>query len=135
MFSRGVAGMILSLVLAVIAHQYGQNLRVLRAAIPRLLFAAFTKVFAWMGFSTLCMKWVSVGEGMLLVFTMPIWATLFAWPLLGDRPTTKGFAALLLGFAGVGVILSGQTISLGSGEILVSLSRSALRCCSRSVPS
>ena len=52
-----------------------------RAAIPRLVFAAFTNVFAWMGFSSLSIRWMSVPEGILLVFTMPIWATLFAWPL------------------------------------------------------
>lgn len=118
MFARGVGGVTASLVLAAIACACGQTLRVPRAAIPRLLFAAFTNVFAWMGFSTIAMMWVSVGEGALLVFTMPVWVTLLAWPLLGERPTIKGFSALVLGFAGVGVILGGQTVSLDGGEIV-----------------
>jgi len=105
LFSRGVAGIAASLILAIIAVCSGESLYVPRKAIPRLLFAAFTNVFAWMGFSTLTIKWLNVGEGVLIVFTMPIWATLFAWPLLGTRPTTHGVVALVLGLAGVGTML------------------------------
>jgi drug/metabolite transporter (DMT)-like permease len=85
LFSRGVAGVTASLILAVIVLLRREQIRVPRKAIPRLLFAAFTNVFAWMGFSVLTLNWLNIGEGVLLVFTMPIWATLFAWPLLGTK--------------------------------------------------
>jgi drug/metabolite transporter (DMT)-like permease len=118
LFSRGVGGIAASLILAIIAVRSGERLDVPRKAIPRLLFAAFTNVFAWMGFSTLSIRWLNVGEGVLLVFTMPIWATLFAWSFLGTRPTTRGVAALLLGLAGVGVLLGGQGFSMDGGKLL-----------------
>jgi drug/metabolite transporter (DMT)-like permease len=118
LFSRGLAGVIAAVLLAVIAHQRGQRLSVPRQAISRLALAAFTNVFAWMGFSALCLKWLNVGEGVLLVFTMPIWATLFAWPLLGTRPTSRGFAALALGLAGVAVLLSANGLTFGEGKLL-----------------
>jgi drug/metabolite transporter (DMT)-like permease len=118
LFSRGVGGIAASLILAIIAVRSGERLDVPRKAIPRLLFAGFTNVFAWMGFSTLTIKWLNVGEGVLLVFTMPIWATLFAWPLLGTRPTTRGVVALLLGLAGVGVLLGGHGFSMDGGKLL-----------------
>jgi hypothetical protein len=50
LFSRGVAGIAASLILAIIAVYSGERLSVPRKAVPRLLFAAFTNVFAWMGF-------------------------------------------------------------------------------------
>jgi drug/metabolite transporter (DMT)-like permease len=73
-------------------------------------------VFAWMGFTTVALKWISVAEASLLVYTMPIWATLFAWPLAGDRPTARGLFALVLGFAGVAVILGGPAHASAEGQ-------------------
>ncbi len=117
LFSRGLAGVIAAIGLALVARATRQSLAVPRAAIPRLCGAAFTNVFAWMGFSSLSMQWVSVGEGALLVYTMPIWATLFAWPVLGTRPSPRGFAALALGMIGVGVMLGGGGFSAGGSQV------------------
>jgi drug/metabolite transporter (DMT)-like permease len=118
LFSRGLAGVIAALILAAIAAGRGERLSVPREAIPRLLFAAFTNVFAWMGFSNIAMKWVSVSEGALLVYTMPIWAMLFAWPLLGTRPTLRDVAALVLGITGLVILFGGQGLSLGHDKLL-----------------
>lgn len=118
LFARGLAGVVASIGLAALALSRGESLRVPRAAFPRLAFAAFTNVFAWMGFSSLSMKWVSVPEAILLVFTMPIWATLLAWPIRGQPPTGRSVTALLLGLAGVVVLLSGQGFSAASGAAL-----------------
>lgn len=107
LFARGVAGTAAGIILAGIAIAYGEKLRVPRHAIPRLLFASFTNVFAWMGFATVALKMLSIGEGALLVYTMPIWATLFAWPILGHRPGLRDAIALVLGIAGI-VVLMGQ---------------------------
>jgi drug/metabolite transporter (DMT)-like permease len=120
LFARGLAGMVASFGLAALALGRGESLRVPRAGVPRLVFAAFTNVFAWMGFSALSLNWVSVPVAILLVFTMPIWATLFAWPLAGQPPTGRGIAALLLGFAGVVVLLSGQDFT-GSNHVALGI--------------
>ena len=82
---------------------------------PRLLFASFTNVFAWMGFGTVAMKFVPVGEGALIVYTMPIWATLLAWPLAGIRPKLVDIAALVLGIGGIAVLLGGDGFSFDGG--------------------
>jgi EamA-like transporter family len=99
LFTRGVAGTVAALVLALVAVLTRQNLFVPRAAAPRLLVASFTNVFAWMGFTSLAMKWLSVGETALLCYTMPVWATLFAWPILGARPSSRGVTGLILALA------------------------------------
>ncbi len=114
LFSRGVAAAVL---LGVVAMFMGENLRVPRKYVPRLLLASATNVFAWMGFATLCIKWLSVSEGALLVYTMPIWAMLLAWPIAGRKPSAAGFCALALGLAGVVVLLSAHGLSFDSGKI------------------
>src|SRR6202007_1040100 len=63
LFARGLAGTLAAAILAALALGRGQSLAVPRAAIPRLVFASFTNVFAWMGFGTMAMKYVTVGEG------------------------------------------------------------------------
>jgi len=118
LFSRGLAGVASALILFSIAKARGQALEVPREAAPRLLFASFTNVFAWMGFGTVAMKFVPVGEGALIVYTMPIWATLLAWPLAGIRPKLVDIAALVLGIGGIVVLLGGSGFSFDSGRII-----------------
>lgn len=117
LFARGTAGLVAALGLAAVALMRGERLAVPPRAFARLSMAAAVNVFAWMGFSTLAMVWLSVAEGALLVYTMPIWATLLAWPLRGARPTLRGLAALTLGLAGVGVLLAGPGLALGAGKL------------------
>jgi drug/metabolite transporter (DMT)-like permease len=117
LFSRGVAGVAAAVLLGVAAHFLGENVRVPREAVPRLLLASATNVFAWMGFSTLSMKWLSVSEGALLVYTMPIWSMLLAWPVAKRKPSTAGFCALALGLAGVIVLLSAHGFSFDAGKL------------------
>jgi drug/metabolite transporter (DMT)-like permease len=117
LFARGVAGLAASLTLAPIIVLSGERILVPREAIPRLLFASYTNVFAWMGFSMLTLYWLNIGEGVLLVFTMPIWVTLLAWPFLGTRPTPRSITALVFGLAGIIVLFSGHDFSLGSGKL------------------
>jgi drug/metabolite transporter (DMT)-like permease len=118
LFSRGLAGVAASLILAVLALNRGQSLKVPREAVPRLLFASFTNVFAWMGFGTFAMKYVSVGEGALIIYTMPIWAMLFAWPVLHVRPTVRDVTALVLGMAGVALLLGANGYAFDSGKLV-----------------
>ena len=71
-----------------------------------------------MGFSTMAMKFVTVGEGALIAYTMPIWAMLFAWPFLHMRPTIRDVSALVLGVAGVALLLSGNGFAFGADKLL-----------------
>jgi drug/metabolite transporter (DMT)-like permease len=117
LFARGTAGLAAALGLAVMARMRGERLTVPLSAVGRLSAAAALNVFAWMGFSTMAMVWLSVAEGTLLVYTMPIWATLLAWPLRGARSTVYDLAALALGLSGVGVLLAGFGFALGAEKL------------------
>jgi drug/metabolite transporter (DMT)-like permease len=114
---RGSAGLAAALGLGVIAVLRGESLAVPRPVRAPLLLAAATNVTAWMGLSTLSMLWLDVAEGALLVYTMPIWVTLLAWPILGERLTAKGIAALVLGMGGILVLLGKQDFALGMGKL------------------
>ena len=118
LFSRGLAGVVSAAILFSIAKARGQVLGVPREAMPRMLFASFTNVFAWMGFGTIAMKFVPVGEGALIVYTMPIWAMLLAWPLAGTRPRLVDVAAIVLGFGGLAILLGGNGLSFDGGRII-----------------
>lgn len=117
LFARGSAGLVAALGLAAVAAARGERLAVPTRGFGRISVAAALNVFAWMGFSTLAMVWLSVAEGALLVYTMPIWATLLAWPLRGARPAPRDLAALALGMAGVIVLLAGSGLALGAGKL------------------
>src|SRR3954468_11465163 len=105
--ARGTAGIAAALGLAVLAVLRSERLAVPPRAVPPLLLAAALNVTAWMGLATVSLLWLTAGEGALLVYTMPIWATLLAWPILGERPTAGRLGALALGVAGVVVLLAG----------------------------
>lgn len=108
LFARGSAGLAAALAIAAIAAASGQRLSVPAALVPRLFAASALNVFAWMGLPTLALLWLSVAQTALLVYTMPIWALLLAWPILGKRPGALDALALVLGISGVVVLLAGQ---------------------------
>jgi len=116
LFARGISGVVSTLILFAIAAASGERFGVPRKAWGPLLLAAFTNVFAWMGFTTIAMTTLSISEAALLVYTMPIWATLLAWPVLGTRPKPRDVAGLILGFGGLFVLFSGHPLGLASGK-------------------
>ena len=108
LFARGVAEIIAATGLAFIAVARGETVVPPHALFGRLILGAAINVFAWMGFTSLSLLWLHVSEAALLTFTMPIWATLLAWPVLGERPTMRTVIALCLGIAGLLLLVSGN---------------------------
>lgn len=132
LFSRGVAGIAAAVLLGLIAKLAGENPRVPAALVPRLVLASAINVFAWMGFSTLSMKWLSVGEGALLVYTMPIWAMLLAWPIAKRKPSIAGFARSRSVSRASSCCFPRTGSPSMAASSQASRSRSRRRCCSRS---
>ena len=116
LFARGSAGLIAACLVAVIAASRGESLVVARHLVPGLVLRALLNVFAWMGFSTIALRWLSAGQGAMLVYTMPVWSMLLAWPLLGKRPHAGGVAGVALCAAGIGVLFGPQSASLGAAQ-------------------
>jgi len=114
--ARGVCGLAAGLVLFGVALSRGETLVVQRHLWGRLAAAALLNVSAWMGFTTASMLWLPAGQAVTLAYTMPVWAALLAWPMLGDRPTSRQIAAIVLGICGVVILVGGAGLSLDAAR-------------------
>jgi drug/metabolite transporter (DMT)-like permease len=105
---RGVTGVIGALLLAVFAVMRRQSLKVPVDQWPRLIPAAVLNVMGWMVLMGLALVWLPASEAALIAYTMPVWASMLAWPVLGERPTLLRTISLLVAFAGVASIMGGN---------------------------
>jgi drug/metabolite transporter (DMT)-like permease len=110
--ARGWAGVWAMAGLLLAASLARERIGVPDGAWPRLLLYSALNVTAWMGCATVGLLWIGAGEGAIIAYTMPAWAALLAWPLLGERLTVARVAALVLAMGGVLVLLAAD-VSLG----------------------
>ena len=84
---RGVTGVVGALLLAALAlSRRARACRVPRGQWPRLVLAAILNVTCWMVLMGLALLWLPASEAALIAYTMPVWASMLAWPVLGERP-------------------------------------------------
>ncbi|HEY0424809.1 MAG TPA: DMT family transporter, partial [Rhodopila sp.] len=86
----------------------GQSLRVPSHVWPRLLLFALLNVAGWMVLMGLALLWLPASEAALIAYTMPVWASLMAWPILGERPNLLRVISLVMAFAGISAIMGGN---------------------------
>ena len=115
--ARGIAGLVAGLALAGIALARGETLTVPPRLRLRLVASALLNVSAWMGLTTLSLLWLNAGEAATLAYTMPVWAALLAWPILGEQLGLYRIVALLLGISGVAVLLGGNLFHAESDKL------------------
>ena len=108
---RGTTGVIGATLLACLALARSQSLHVERRLWPRLILSAVLNVTGWMVLMGLALLWLPASEAALIAYTMPVWASLLAWPVLGERPTWLRTVALVMAFAGLAAIIGGNGIS------------------------
>lgn len=105
---RGTTGVIGASLLAALALISGQSLAVPRHLWPRLAFAAFLNVGCWMVLMGFALLFLPASEATLIAYTMPVWASLLAWPILGERPNLLRVLSLVMAFAGLSAIMAGN---------------------------
>lgn len=110
----GLAG---GIALALIVRLGGTGLGVPPALWPRLCLAALLNITAWMGLAGFSLLWLNASEACLVCYTMPLWAALLAWPLLGERPSRRRVLALALGFLGLALIVGGRGLEVGLAKL------------------
>lgn len=115
--SRAWPGLAGGLVLALIVRLGGTGLGVPPALWPRLCLAALLNITAWMGLASFSLLWLNASEACLLCYTMPLWAALLAWPVLGERPSRRRLLALGLGVLGLALIVGGRGLELGLARL------------------
>lgn len=80
-------------------------LRIPRGELVPLLITAFFNITVWHVTSAAGLTHVAAGRAAILAFTMPLWATMIAIPMLGERLTPLRGFGLLVGLAGLVVLL------------------------------
>jgi drug/metabolite transporter (DMT)-like permease len=108
---RGSTGVVGAALLALLAVVRGHSLLVGRQMWLRLILAALLNVTGWMVLMGLALLWLPASEAALIAYTMPVWASMLAWPVLGERPTPLRTIALVMAFAGLAAIMGGNGIS------------------------
>ena len=114
---RGLTGVIGALLLAAFALIRRQSLEVDRKMWPRLVLAGVLNVSAWMVLMGLALLWLPASEAALIAYTMPVWASLLAWPILGERPTVLRTLALVMAFAGLAAIMGGNGVGASLAKL------------------
>ena len=87
----------------------------------RLAVAGFLNVSAWSLVAPLSLFWLDASEAAIIAYTMPVWATMLAWPVLGERPTWQRLAGLALGLGGVTLLMGGQLVSAPASDLVAKL--------------
>jgi len=84
---------------------------------PRLILASLLNVTGWMVLMGLALTWLPASETALIAYTMPVWASLLAWPVLGERPTLLRTIGLVLAFAGLASIMGGNGLTATAAKL------------------
>jgi drug/metabolite transporter (DMT)-like permease len=114
---RGGSGVVGALLLAGLALARGQSLHVPREMWGRLVLAAVLNVTGWMVLMGLALLWLPASEAALIAYTMPVWASLIAWPVLGERPSVLRTLALVMAFAGLASIMGGNGMAASEAKL------------------
>jgi len=115
---RGTTGVIGAGLLAILALVWGRTLRVPRQYWPRLVVAAILNVGCWMVLMGFALVYLPASEAALVAYTMPVWASILAWPILGERPNALRVLSLVMAFAGLSAILSGDGFAVSPSKLL-----------------
>jgi drug/metabolite transporter (DMT)-like permease len=114
---RGVTGVLGALLLAALAVLRGQSLKVPSNIWPRLVIASVLNVTGWMVLMGLALLWLPASEAALIAYTMPVWASIIAWPVLGEQPTWLRTIGLAMAFAGLAAIMGGNGIAASVAKL------------------
>jgi drug/metabolite transporter (DMT)-like permease len=109
------------LLLLAIAWRQGDALMPPPGQWRRLVVAAVLNMVSWSVVAPLSLFWLDASEAAIIAYTMPVWATMLAWPLLGERPTWQRVAGLALGLGGVVLLMAGPLATLPAAQVLAKL--------------
>lgn len=104
--AAGAAGML------GLAWARGEPIAVPRAARWPLFWAALTNVGLWNLMVVVGVQLLPPGRAAILGYTMPVWATVLGWLILGERPTLRRGVGVGLGVAAMAILIGGDIRAL-----------------------
>ena len=117
-FLTGLGGAALMFLLAAVRHE---RLMPGRGQWRRLVIASILNITSFTGLATCALFWLDASEAAIIAYTMPIWAALIAWPVLGERPTMGRVLGLAIGLGGVTTLMAGQLLNAPPAALLAKL--------------
>ena len=76
---------------------------------PRLILFAQVNYGLFIVLTTLSLISLKASEAVVITYTIPVWTSLAAWPMLGERPTPRKILALVLALGGVALLVGADT--------------------------
>jgi drug/metabolite transporter (DMT)-like permease len=76
---------------------------------PRLIVFAMLNYGLFIALTTESLVGLKASEAVVITYTLPVWASLLAWPMLGERPTVQKILALILALGGVALLVGADT--------------------------
>jgi len=113
--SCGVAGAVVAFALAAARRE---SLVAPRTQWGRLLLFSMLNYGAFIALTAKALAYLSASQAVVLTYTLPIWASIFAWPMLGERPTPRKLMAIALGVGGVVLMVDPRGRVAGPHELL-----------------
>ncbi|WP_322868171.1 DMT family transporter [Aquicoccus sp. G2-2] len=100
-FISGLLGVAIALAL-------GQTFRLTRAQWRATIIFGVCQNGLYLGLNFVAMQWIEAGLASIIASTMPLMVALLGWLFLRDKLRPMALAGLLLGFAGVAIIMEGR---------------------------
>jgi drug/metabolite transporter (DMT)-like permease len=84
---------------------------------PRLFVFSMLNYGLFIVLTTQSLVWLKASEAVVITYTLPVWASLLAWPMLGERPTIWKLVALVLALGGVALMVGADPASASAKEL------------------
>jgi drug/metabolite transporter (DMT)-like permease len=103
---RTVTSALGAMTLYAVCRFQGRSLRIARAKDwLHITIASLLNIVVFMVLGSFAQLTAATERVTILAYTMPIWAVLLAWPLLGERPSRTQSFALMLCIAGLAILI------------------------------
>ena len=107
---RGTCGLFGTAFAILVALARGERMAPPKGQYGRLVLYSMLNYGVFIILGTEAQVYLPASEAVVLTYTLPIWASLLAWPLLGERPSWTKFVALVMAMGGVALLVSSGSV-------------------------
>lgn len=108
-------------VIAALARWRGRSLAVTRGQLGWLAVLAVLNTLAWNVFTAYGLLYLPAGRAIIIGYTMPLWSVIASAIVLGEPVTIRKVVGLLLGFAGLAVLIGPELAAIEQAPLGVAL--------------
>jgi drug/metabolite transporter (DMT)-like permease len=95
----------------------GNRWKLRKSELGPVAFCGTFAILGWMVFSAYGVSLMPAGRASIIAFTMPLWATIIAFFMLGERVSTSKVIGLVLGLIGLAILIGPDLMILQRAPI------------------